>query len=125
MYDLDGNNYTIEDSMRTITDAIAEFKWENPTFIGAKLIYEGNKEETREETATYFENIRKLHEKFRQYLAGFDLSGQEDKAPPLVSFAEQILKLPKDIKLYLHAGETNWFGSTDENLVNILYSSTI
>lgn len=110
--------------MRTITDAITEFMNENPTFIGAKVIYNGDKRLMHEKAATYFENIRKLHTKFPQFLAGFDLSGQEDKSPPLVTFADQILKLPKDIKLYLHAGETNWFGSTDENLVNIHYLST-
>lgn len=104
--------------MRAIGDAITEFKNENPTFIGAKLIYNGDKRVTHEKAA-YFENIRKLHAEFPQFLAGFDLSGQEDKSPPLVAFADQILKLPKDIKLYFHAGETNWFGSTDENLVNI------
>lgn len=105
--------------MKAITDAITEFVNENPTFIGAKLIYNGDKRVPHDKTAVYFENIRKLHAKFPQFLAGFDLSGQEDKAPALVTFADEILKLPKDIKLYLHAGETNWFGSTDENLVNI------
>ncbi|XP_031635402.1 adenosine deaminase AGSA-like [Contarinia nasturtii] len=44
--------------------------------------------------------------------------GQEDKAPGLVSFAEQILQLPDDIKILLHAGETAWFGSVDENLID-------
>lgn len=50
-------------------------------------------------------------------MIGFDLVGQEDVAPTLVSYAEQILKLPSNIQFFFHAGETNWFGSIDENLV--------
>lgn len=121
LYDLDGHDYTIEDTMKIITDAITEFMKENPSFIGVKLIYDGDKRVTSEVAATYFENIRKLHSKFPQFLAGFDLTGQEDTSSSLVSFDEQILKLPKEIKLYLGHGETNWFDSTDENLVNKLF----
>lgn len=64
--------------------------------------------------------MRRLHAKFPEFLAGFDLVGQEDVAPGLISFAEQILKLPSDLKFFFHAGETNWFGSVDENLVIII-----
>lgn len=51
---------------------------------------------------------------------GFDVVGQEDKGRPLVDFAEKFLKLPKSTKFFFHAGETNWNGETDDNLVNFL-----
>lgn len=94
-----------------------EFKSENPSFIGGKFIYCVSKLLPTEEVKRCFELVRRLQMKFPSFLGGFDLSNQEDKAPRLVSFADQILQLPKDIKLYFHAGETNWNGSTDQNVV--------
>ena len=40
------------------------------------------------------------------------LVGQEDKGYPLIDFVPVLLeKLPgSDLKLYFHAGETNWQG---------------
>lgn len=120
LYDLDGTKYAEEDALALVIEALNEFKLENPSFIGGKYIYAPIKMATNETIATYFETIRRLHKKFPNFLVGFDLVGQEDPSPPLVSFAEQILQLPDDIKLYFHAGETNWYGSIDENLVGLL-----
>lgn len=119
LYDLDGKDYTEEDSLTLTIEALNEFKSENPSFIGGKYIYAPIKVTANEKIATYFETIRRLHSKFPNFLIGFDLVGQEDPSPPLVSYAEQILQLPDDIKLFFHAGETNWYGSIDENLVCI------
>lgn len=117
LYDLDGREYYEDDAIAIYIEAMKELSNENPLFIGSKFIYSGGKFGSNKTTARYFETIRHLHAKFPEFLAGFDLSGQEDKALPLITFVEQILQLPKDIKLFFHAGETNWFGSTDENLV--------
>lgn len=117
LYDLDGKDYNEDDVMSIYVEALEEFKSENPTFIGSKFIYAPLKLVSNVTVASYFQNIRRLHVKFPQFLAGFDLVGQEDTAPGLVMFAEHILQLPNDIKFYFHAGETNWFGSVDENLV--------
>lgn len=108
--------------MTLVIEALNEFKNENPSFIGGKYIYAPSKMNTNETIAKYFEIILRLHEKFPNFVVGFDLVGQEDPSPPLVTFAEQILQLPDDIKLYFHAGETNWYGSIDENLVCSLHS---
>lgn len=121
LYDLDGKKYTNEDTMTLYVEALTEFKKENPTFIGSKFIYAPNKATAQVrnlfDTASYFETVQRLHNEFPEFLAGFDLVGQEDRAPPLLSLAASILQLPDSIKLYFHAGETNWFGSIDENLV--------
>lgn len=103
--------------MEIYIEALNEFKHENPSFIGSKFIYAPIKEVPNETAATYFDIVRRLHTKYPQFLAGFDLVGQEDTSPGLVSFAEHILALPDDIRFFFHAGETNWFGSIDENLV--------
>lgn len=119
LYDLDGTEYTNEDVVELFIEALNEFKQENPSFIGSKFIFGGNKQETPETIANYFQIIQRLRRKYPQFVAGFDLSNLEDKSPRLITFAKQILELPKDIQLFFHAGETKWFGSTDENLVRM------
>ncbi|KAG4067754.1 hypothetical protein HA402_005526 [Bradysia odoriphaga] len=116
--DLDGNYYTEDETIQIYVDVIKEFKLEYPLFIGAKFIYSKNKLVPNEKIRTYFEKVQLLYAQYPQLVVGFDLVGQEDKANPLKSYAEQILHLPDDLKPYFHAGETNWFGSIDENLID-------
>lgn len=54
-----------------------EFKREHPLFIGTKLIYSKPKDVPFEEIANYFEVFRGLHEKFPEFVVGFDLVAQE------------------------------------------------
>lgn len=52
----------------------------------------------------------------------FVLISFQDTAPRLFSYLQQFSKIPNPMKLYfLHAGETNWFGSVDENLVMAIF----
>lgn len=119
LYDLDGTDYHEEDVVTHFITALDEFKRENPSFIGSKFIFDGNKMDAPETIANYFGTVQHLRAKFPHFVAGFDLSNLEDKSPRLITFAKRILQLPDDIQLFLHAGETNWFGGTDENLVRI------
>lgn len=107
--------------MRIYAEALAEFKEEHPDFIGSKIIYAPSKGGMNKgwKKTNIFDTAAQLHHKFPGFLVGFDLVGQEDRAPMLVKFAKYILKLPKDMKLFLHAGETNWFGYIDQNMVNV------
>lgn len=114
---MDGNFYTSEETVQSYLDVLKEFKREHPLFIGSKLIYAKQKSDSNEVITSHFQTIRELHAKFPQTFVGFDLVGQEDKAPSLQTLAENIFQLPNDVQLFLHAGETNWFGSVDENLV--------
>lgn len=117
---MDGNSFDEEAIMGIYVEALDEFKRENPSFIGSKFIYAPLKVATNETINGYFKIVRNLYEKFPDFLAGFDLVGQEDISPSLLAFAENILELPSEIKLFFHAGETNWFGSVDENLVSFI-----
>lgn len=117
LYDLDGNDYLKTDIVDIFMQTVDEFKRDNPLFIGSKMIYAPGKKAANQTVANYFDNVRLLHDKYPQFLVGFDLVGQEDISPGLFSFAEEILKLPTDLKFFFHAGETNWYGSVDENLV--------
>ncbi|XP_055314977.1 adenosine deaminase 2-like [Sitodiplosis mosellana] len=118
LYDLDGNDYSETDILDIYIETLDEFKRDNPLFIGSKLVYAPGKHVSNEIVLRYFDAVRRLHKKYPRFLAGFDLVGQEDKTPGLLSFAEQILKLPADLEFFFHAGETNWFGSVDENLID-------
>lgn len=117
LYDLDGKSLNANEIVSTYFEAQNEFKRKNPSFIGTKFIFAAQKVFEADIMERAFEQIQRLHEQFPTFLAGFDLVGEEDKAPTLLSFAEPILNLPNEIKLFFHAGETNWFGSVDENLV--------
>lgn len=98
--------------------ALQEFKSENPDFIGSKVIYAPVKNVSNDTAKSYFPVIPKLHASFPTFFAGFDLVGQEDVSPVILGFVEQLLQVPKEINFYIHAGETNWYGSIDENLVS-------
>lgn len=117
---MDGNDYAEKDVLDIYLEVLEEFKRENPLFIGSKLVYAPPKPVSKETIAHYFETVRRLHSNYSTFLVGFDLVGQEDTAPVLLSFAQQILQLPPDLKFFFHAGETKWFGSVDENLVKLL-----
>lgn len=108
------------ENVNIIQEALDEFKQKNPLFVSSKFIYAPSKISAGNSTHAqfYFDLARKLHAKHPELMVGFDLVGPEDISPQLISVAEQILQLPKDLKFFFHAGETNWFGSVDENLVN-------
>lgn len=119
LYDLDGNTYTPSDNVQMYVDVLKEFKEAHPEFIGSKLIFAPVKEVPDSVFEEFVCTLVKLHDEFPDFVAGFDLVGQEDTSRDLMSFADILLQLPDDIKFFFHAGETNWFGSIDENLVNM------
>lgn len=115
---MDGRTYTPEEILGIYVEALEEFKSENPGFIGSKVIYAPIKNVPNATAQGYFPVIPRLHARFPNFFAGFDLVGQEDPSPMLINFVENLLQVPKEINFYMHAGETNWFGSIDENLVS-------
>lgn len=123
MYDLDGRNYNEEEIMGLYAETLEEFKKENPDFIGSKFVYAPVKNFISNDTS-YLTNIPKLYASYPNFLAGFDLVGQEDTSPMIIDFVDKLLQVPKEINFYIHAGETNWFGSIDENLVCILRANS-
>lgn len=119
LYDLDRNNYTQSENVQIYVDTLDEFKRANPDFIGSKFVYAPLRLVPDTRMDEYIENVQLLHERYPDFIAGFDLVGQEDLGRPLKDFAEKLLSLPDSIKFFLHAGETNWYGcNTDENLVS-------
>ncbi|XP_059615767.1 adenosine deaminase 2 [Phlebotomus argentipes] len=124
LYDLDGHIYNEEEILQIYQDATREFKQDNPTFIGAKIIYAPVRVVDDEGIPPLMDKVRNLHEKYPNFMAGFDLVGQEDKGRPLIDFSEGIMSLSDSIHFFFHAGETNWDGMTDDNLIDAVLLGT-
>ena len=140
-YDLDGEKYGPIETCGMYVDVLKEFKKSHPDFAGSKFIYAPLRSVNDETFNTYLPIMQKLQKNFPDFIAGFDVVGQEDKGiinilvliefaylnfplndftgRPLIEYAEKLLKFPENINFFFHAGETNWMGTTtDENLVN-------
>ena len=63
---------------------------------------------------------------YPNFVAGFDLVGQEDLGHTLEYFVDLLKTVEEhNITFFFHAGETNWLGaSTDENLVDAILLNT-
>lgn len=74
----------------------------------------------------YIKTLKRLKMLYPNFVAGFDLVGQEDLGHTLEYFVD-LLKTVEghNITFFFHAGETNWLGaSTDENLVDAILLNT-
>nr|QHO60732.1 salivary adenosine deaminase [Sergentomyia schwetzi] len=124
LYDLDGKVYNEEENLQIYYEETQRFMRENPTFIGAKFIYAPVRVVTEPDQPALMQKVVDLHNKYPNFMAGFDLVGQEDKGLPLIDFSKNLLSLPDSIDFFFHAGETNWYGETDENLVDAVLLGT-
>ncbi|XP_022831994.1 adenosine deaminase AGSA-like [Spodoptera litura] len=123
LYDLEGNIYDSVDTAKSYRRVTDKFKKDYPDFFGAKLIYAPVRSVTRETLKNYIKIAKEIHELMPDFLAGFDLVGQEDLGRPLKDFYPEIANI--GLNLYFHAGETNWYGtSTDENLFDAVLLGT-
>nr|CAD7197876.1 unnamed protein product [Timema douglasi] len=120
VYDLDGTIHSGVEVMRIYEEVTRRFQNDHPGFIGAKFIYAPSRRADNETMDRYLNMTLTLKNTFGSFLAGFDLVGQEDRGRPLKDLAEKLLQFPEDINLFFHAGETNWQGMADENLIDTL-----
>ncbi|KAI8044491.1 hypothetical protein M5D96_000660 [Drosophila gunungcola] len=112
-------------TIRELYDLNEKFVKLHPDFLGFKVIiavYRGYEMDQLKENV---EEFRKIHQALPHFVVGFDLVGQEDKGKPLYSLLPALKDLPPTARLFLHGGETNWFGaSTDINLLDALLLNT-
>lgn len=126
LYDFDGTKYKPQDLVGIYRNLTRRFKQEHPDFIGAKLIYAPTRSGTYEQAKDYVQIMTEIKELYPDFVAGFDLVGQEDKGHTLEEFADLLKEVEKrNISFFFHAGETNWLGApTDENLVDAILLNT-
>ncbi|XP_011183883.2 adenosine deaminase 2 [Zeugodacus cucurbitae] len=125
LYDLDDGEYTELDTVRIYTETLEKFMKEYPDFIGSKMIYAPIRNTSPETVEQYIRICIEIKAKYPDFVAGFDLVGQEELGRPLKDFIPQLLSVPADIDFYFHAGETNWNGAAvDENLIDAVLLGT-
>lgn len=98
---------------------------DHPDFIGIKLIYAPHRDVNLKKLEDYLNLMTQLKKSYPDFVAGFDLVGQEDKGPTLTEFANKLNCANNEIDFFFHAGETNWNGmSTDMNLFDAFLLNT-
>ncbi|EDW05052.1 GH18002 [Drosophila grimshawi] len=127
LYDMEGTVYTPLDTVRIYVETLERFKSkpEHKDFIGSRLIYAPLRNTDPKGVLGYIEILKQVKANYPDFLAGFDLVGQEELGRPLREFVDELLQVPEDIDFFFHAGETNWYGSSvDENLIDALLLGT-
>lgn len=125
IYDLDGRVYDQTEAIRVYKEVLEEFSSDYPDFLGARFIYAPQRLVDNKTVQEYIKNIGYLTQIYPDFVAGFDLVGQEDKGRPLSSFAKSLHQVAPHTKFFFHAGETNWLGTdSDVNLVDAILLGT-
>lgn len=78
VYDLDGNTYEDEEVVGLYYEILQLFKIAYPDFIGAKMIYAPSRKVDNITFDKYISTYQKLATLYPDFIAGFDLVGQED-----------------------------------------------
>ncbi|XP_018018332.1 adenosine deaminase 2 [Hyalella azteca] len=124
LHELDGTVLTAQQTIAVYKNISDIFVSDNPEFFGARFIYGPPRGVSVEQVFAYVDLVKALKTEFPEYIAGFDLVGQEDPGPPLKDFIEPLLTLQDSdpaIDVFYHAAETDWYGEdADENLFDAL-----
>ncbi|KAM7360518.1 adenosine deaminase-related growth factor D isoform 2-T2 [Cochliomyia hominivorax] len=103
---------------------VESFKVKHPDFMGMKIIYAKRNKATVDEMTQRITTFKQLHNAKPNFIIGFDLIGHEDSGDPLHKFANELSDLPPTAHFFFHAGETNWYGRTDWNMMDALLLNT-
>lgn len=119
LYDLNGNTYDSVECAQIYKTVNDQFVRDHPDSLGSRLIYAPVRSVMPSVVSKYVNIAKEVKSQVGDYMAGFDLVGQEDMGKPLKEFTSELLEVPEDIPVFYHAGETNWFGTaTDYNLID-------
>ncbi|XP_033330141.2 adenosine deaminase isoform X1 [Megalopta genalis] len=125
LYDFNGTEYSAKDTADLLKNVSERFMKDHPDFVGVKLIYAPKRFVDQRQAEEYIKILKELQELYPNFIAGFDLVGQEDKGKTLLYFSHILENVALDTNFFFHAGETNWYGvSTDENLVDAILLNT-
>lgn len=125
LYELDETMHGSVKFVEIFRNIVDIFKRNHPNFWGAKLIYSPFRNVSNEALDTHMATFISIKRKFPEVVAGLDLVGYEDDSKPLYEFVRTLQYGTPDVKLFLHAGETKWYGHTELNLVDaVLLNAT-
>lgn len=125
VYDLDGRLYNVTEVVGLYDEVLNKFMIDYKDFQGARLIYAPSRKADNKTIAEYINNVLELKEAYPNFVAGFDLVGQEDLGRPLAEFVPLLKNISDKIDFFFHAGETKWYGeSTDLNLIDAILLGT-
>ncbi|GAB0100750.1 Adenosine deaminase [Sergentomyia squamirostris] len=125
IYDDTEKIYTPADYVEILLEVIEDFKKENPNFLGAKVILSCLRNDLVENNLDDIEIYSDLMQLYPDFIIGIDVASQEKVTNTNIRFSEVLLNLPESTKFFLHAGETNWYGTgVDENLIDAILLNT-
>lgn len=121
LYEMDGFTRDPLYFVQICRDIVQKFISEHPDFLGVKLIVSGSRRMTSEDLSQQLNQVKQLKRQMPDFVAGYDLVGQEDLGRPLGEFLPLLSDAKDDLNYFFHAGETAWYGtSTDENLIDAI-----
>ncbi|VEN43113.1 unnamed protein product [Callosobruchus maculatus] len=118
LYDLDGNECSNVDFFKMFMESINEFKKDHPKFIGARYIHSIYRGVTTEVMKASLKEIVEMKQLFPDFIAGFDFVGHEEEGNSIEYYRDSIQEATKHLKFFVHAGESNWYGHTDLNMID-------
>ncbi|XP_063915321.1 adenosine deaminase 2-like [Zophobas morio] len=122
----DSNNtiYGPLDTAQLYKETQQEFAIDSQDFAGHRVIYSNSRKVSIDTMDSYISDYLELRAAYPEIVVGFDLVGQEDLGEPLSVFADQLATIANRTKFFFHAGETNWYGTTDLNLIDAILLNT-
>ncbi|CAG9771025.1 unnamed protein product [Ceutorhynchus assimilis] len=125
LYDLEGRTYGYEYLIKIYYETTQQFIKDYPDFWGVKFIFAPHRVTNNTEIEDHMNFIVAMNRKYPNFIAGFDLVGQEDTGTPLKSYIPALLEMKRATNLFFHAGETLWNGARiDENLIDAVLLNT-
>lgn len=125
IYELNGTELTEVESIAVYKATSERFRADRSNeYFGTRFIYAPLRRVDNSTVWNYVNIAKELKQHFPDYIAGFDLVGQEDRGLPLIDIIDPLLSLSTgdvQVPVFYHAGETSWMGmSTDDNLIDAL-----
>lgn len=124
IYELDGTIYDKKQFFKIFISIVNEFKVNHPGFLGVGYIHSIYRGVTPEVLKVDLDELINLQKGFPNFIVGFDFVGFEEEGHQLVDFHKVLLEVGAEIKFFFHAGETNWYGHTDLNLIDAVLLNT-
>lgn len=124
-YKSDGSSMASKEMLKYFRDASIRFQKNNPLWQGVRVIYSPSRSLVTSRSASNYLNIGlDLQKEFPDIFLGMDFVGHEDPGHKLKDYVRAVISVGKQMRFFFHAGETNWNGITDMNLLDAVLLNT-